>query len=129
MAEEGKSGPGQNPNSKATRFPKGGSSPNPKGRPLGSKNRNSTIRAVLGQLVGGDVDGQKKKITITEASLLKLSQKALSGHLPSIKLVLSLWKGAEDALAADREAEYPFKEAVDRQVIDEIYARMKASEA
>lgn len=129
MAEKKKIGPGRGANSAVTQFKSGGPSPNPKGRPLGSKNRNATIRTVLGKLVVGDVDGQQKKIPITEASLLRLAQKALTGDLAAIKMVMALWKEAEDALANEREAEYPFRDEIDRQVIDEIYTRMKASEA
>jgi hypothetical protein len=43
-------------------------------------------------------------------------------------MVMAFWKEAEDALANEREAEYPFRDEVDRQVIEEMYARMKASE-
>ena len=106
---------------------KEGRSGNPAGRPKGSRNRNKVIRAVLGQLVSGDVDGSKKRLAITEASLLRLSQKALGGDLKAIQMVLALWKESEDAIAAEREAQYPFSDS-DRQVIEDIYARMKACE-
>ncbi len=106
---------------------KPGKSGHPQGRPKGSKNRHSIIRKVLGQLVSGDLDGRKKKITVTEASLLRLSQKALNGETQAINTILALWKETEDALEAEHEAQYPFNDA-DRTVIDDVYARMKASE-
>src|SRR5580692_2032821 len=90
---------GKTPRSAANRFRKGAPSPNPTGRPKGSKNRNAVIRKVLDQIVTGDLAGKKKQISVTEASLLRLSQKALTGDLKAIKMVLSLWKEAEDALA------------------------------
>lgn len=106
---------------------KQGKSGNPAGRPKGSPNRNRVIRAVLGKLVSGDIDGSKKKLAITEASLLRLSQKALGGDLKAIQMVLALWKESEDSIAAEREAQFPFSDS-DRQVIEDIYARMKACE-
>lgn len=128
MTKDGRSyNHGEHPNSEKGRFKKGQQPPVGSGRKKGTKNRNTIIRAVLGQLVSGSVDGGEKKISITEASLLRLSQKALGGDLPSIKLVMALWKEAEDALANEREAEYPFSDA-DRHVIEDIYARMKACE-
>jgi len=118
---------GQNPRSAANRFRKGAPSPNPTGRPKGSKNRNAVIRKVLDQVVTGDLAGKKKQISVTEASLLRLSQKALTGDLKAIQMVLTLWKEAEDALATGDEARYPFSDA-DREVIEAIHARLIASE-
>jgi hypothetical protein len=118
---------GKNPRSVTTQFKKGAPSPNPDGRPSGSPNRNKVIREVLSKFVTGDMDGRKKKIAITEASLLRLSQKALAGELKAIQMVLALWKETEDAIAEQRGAQYPFNES-DRSVIEEIYARMKVSE-
>lgn len=116
---------GKSEGSAKTQFRKGGPSPHPAGRPKNSPNRNRIIRKVLGQLVTGDVDGRRKKVPITEASLLRLSQAALKGDLKAIQMVLMLWKESEDAIADEREAEYPFTDA-DRTVIEDIYARLKA---
>lgn len=127
MTEKTPSGRGKNPRSAAKRFKSGGPSANPKGRPKGSKNRNTIIRKVLNQVVAGDIEGRQKRVTVTEASLLRLSQLALQGNLQAIHSILALWKESEDAIAAEREADYPYSEA-DRQVIDDVYARMKDCE-
>jgi len=120
---------GRSPGSAATHYKEGGSSANPKGRPKGSpsQKRSDIIRKVLGQVVTGELDGRKKKIPLTEAALLRLAQMALQGNRAAIKDVLALWKESEDALEAEREAQYPFTDA-DRQVIEAVYTRMKASE-
>jgi hypothetical protein len=118
---------GKNPGSATTQFKEGAPSANPKGRPKGSPNRHAIIRKVLGQVVTADVAGRKKRIPVTEASLLRLSQMALKGDLRAIHSILALWQETEDALEAEREAQYPFSDA-DRQVIEAIYERMSASE-
>jgi Family of unknown function (DUF5681) len=117
---------GRSPGSAATQFGEGKSG-NIKGRPKGSPNRNAIIRKVLNQVVTGDVGGKKKKVTITEASLLRLSQMALDRNLGAIRDVLQLWKESEEALAAERENQFPFSDT-DRAVIAAMYTRMKASE-
>jgi hypothetical protein len=117
---------GKNQTPENTRYPPGVSG-NIRGRPPGSPNRNSLIRKVLGEFVTADLGGHKKKISVTEASLRRLSQAALKGDQRAIASILQLWKESEDAMAAERETEYPFSEA-DRQVIEDIYARMKTCE-
>ena len=122
------SGRGKSEGSKRTQAKPGERSKNPTGRPPGSKNRNAIIRAVLSQVVTADVGGAKKRITLTEASLLRLAQKAMAGDLQSINSVLRLWKESEDGFTSDGGGQYPMSDA-DKAVIEEIYARMKASEA
>jgi Family of unknown function (DUF5681) len=117
---------GKSPGSAATQFGEGRSG-NTKGRPKGSPNRNAIIRKVLSQVVTGDVGGKKKKVTVTVASVLRLSQMALQGNIAAIKEVLRLWKESTDELEAERENQFPFGEA-DRNVIAAMHARMKASE-
>src|SRR4051794_10223488 len=107
MTEKKKSGRGENPNSAAVRWKTGGPSPNPSGRPKGSKNRGAIIRKVLEQVVTGEIGGQRKKLKLTEAVLLKLSQQALSGDKKAVAMVLSLWKESEESIEREREAEYP----------------------
>lgn len=102
-----------------------GQSGNPKGRPKGSQNRHTTIRKVLSQIVNADFGNKRKKISVSEASLQRLAQIALSGDRAAISNILALWKETEDTLAAERDSVYPFTEA-DREVIEAIYARMKA---
>ena len=106
---------------------KRGQSGNPKGRPPGSSNRNAVIRKVLGQVVSARLGGETKKISVTEASLRRLAQSALEGDRKAIGDVLRLWKESEDAAQAEMDARYPFSDA-DRQVIEQVYARMKKCE-
>lgn len=123
--EKPKYGRGQHPNSKKTRTQPG--EKRSSGRRPGSPNRNSVIRKVLGQVITGEAGGKKLKVTVTEGSLLKLAKAALEGDLKAINIVLTLWKESEDSIAKEKEREYPMSEA-DREVIEEMYRRMKAVE-
>lgn len=116
---------GKSSGSAATRFKKGAPSPNQKGRPRGSKNRNATIIKVLSEVVSAEMGGKKRKISVTEASLRRLSQSALKGDLKAIREVLQLWKETEEGMQGSAKSEYPFGD-VDHQVIEELYVRMKA---
>jgi hypothetical protein len=127
MASKTARGRGKSPGSKRGQFAKG-TSGNLSGRPLGSPNRSTIIRKVLDQFVTGEIGGQKKKVKLTEAVLLRLAQQALTGDKSAMAKVLDLWKESEEGMEHERGAEYPFSDA-DKQVIDEMYARMKASEA
>jgi len=118
---------GKNPQSKVTQFKKGAPSPNPGGRPRGSKGRSGMIRKALDRVVSGEIGGEVKKLRLSEALLVKLSQSALKGDNKAIQMLLALWKESEDSMENEREAVYPFDEK-DRQVIDGVYARMKACE-
>ena len=128
MAAKNKTGRGQSANSALTQFKRGAPSPNPGGRPIGSPNRSGIIRKVFDQVVTGEIGGELKKLKLSEAVLMKLAQKALAGDTKAMGMMLTLWEESERSMEREREGEYPFREAVDRQVIDEMYARMKASE-
>ncbi len=126
MARRKSNNRGKNPNSAATRFKKGAPSPNPTGRPRGSKNRNAIIRKALDRIVTGEVGGEVKKLRLTEALLVKLSQSALKGNHKSLQTLFALWKETADDAEADRHTVYPFTDA-DRQMIRDIFVRMNAS--
>jgi hypothetical protein len=87
------------------------------------------IRKVLDQVITGIFDGKPAKKKLTEVLLLKLSKDALTGDKRAMGMMLKLWEESEESMEREREAEYPFRDEVDRQVIDDMYTRMKASEA
>lgn len=62
---------------KRSQFQKG-SSGNPRGRPKGSGVR-SAVEKVLERTVTVTVDGQRRKVPITEALVLQLAQRGLAG--------------------------------------------------
>lgn len=118
-------GRGQSTGSMGSRFKKGAPSPNAKGRPRGSLNRSKIISEVLALSVPANVDGKRKKIPVSKASLLKLVHLAVNGDRQAINDVLRLWKENDDEIRAEMEAQYVLTEA-DQAIIAEMHARMKA---
>ncbi len=117
---------GMTEGSKTGQARKGETSKNPGGRPRGALNRSTRlamIREVLGKMVIGNVDGKKKKITLTEGILWKLAQQALGGDKQAMGMILKLWEQSEEDFERERETVYPFDEN-DRKMIDNTYKRM-----
>lgn len=104
-----------------------GSTGNKGGRPSGSKNRSDMILQVLSETLDIKLKGRRKKVPASEALFRKLVVDALSGDKSATGLVMREWATAEAKLEGKAEAEYAFSEK-DREVIDEIHARMKACE-
>ncbi|KAB2883318.1 MAG: hypothetical protein F9K34_12145 [Albidovulum sp.] len=94
----------------ATRF-KPGQSGNPRGRPKGAKNVDTILRAVLMQQITVLEGGKRRKVTVFEVFLKRLSKQALEGDPKSgdkmIRLLPYLKKteASGDATAAPDEGE------------------------
>ncbi|WP_243288759.1 DUF5681 domain-containing protein [Geothrix terrae] len=94
----------------ATRFKKGQSG-NPKGRPKGSVNLDTTLERELNQRVTVKEHGQTRTITKFEACIKQLVNKAASGDAKAIQFLISLLNlsaggtGADQALALSTEAD------------------------
>jgi len=89
---------------KSTRFRKGKSG-NPKGRPRGTRNLSTDVRAVLDAKVSIMENGKPRKVSTQLATLMRLREKALKGDIRSMERLLDLAHtiGAEDlARAAER---------------------------
>jgi len=71
-----------------TRFSKGRSG-NPRGRPKGSGVR-SAVEKVLGRTVSAMVDGQRRRVPLTEALVLQLAQRALAGDALASRDILKI---------------------------------------
>lgn len=71
-----------------TRFRKGQSG-NPKGRPRG-KGVRSAAEKVLDRMVTATVDGERRRVPITEALVLQLAQKALGGDHRASREILRI---------------------------------------
>ncbi len=96
-----------------TRFRKGQSG-NPGGRPLGSGTR-SAAEKVLDRTVMATVDGQRRKVPLTEALVLQLAQRALAGDIKSTRELLRI----ADQVAATRQVAAPKGPLViTRKIID-----------
>jgi hypothetical protein len=74
---------------KHSRF-KPGQSGNSKGRPKGSRNFKTDVKATLKSSVNVNRDGKPHKITTQEAMLLRLKEKALNGDIRSLNLLMAL---------------------------------------
>lgn len=73
------------------KFRKGKPSPNPKGRPRGTKNLKSAVAEVFAQTIKiKDARGRKRTISVVSAALHALRQKALGGDLKAWAVLLPL---------------------------------------
>ena len=86
---------------KATQFKKGKSG-NPKGRPKGSNNLSTDVKAILKSSVAINESGKRKKVSTQQAMLLRLKEGALKGDSKSIDRLVALASAHNnDALAAN----------------------------
>ena len=106
---------------KSTQFQKGRSG-NPKGRPKGSQNVATTLRRILRERVVVNENGRRKTITKVEAALKQLTNKAATGDLPSIRLLMALCATAEQGATDTEVKDRPLGEA-DREVMASILKR------
>lgn len=74
---------------KHTRF-KQGQSGNPKGRPKGTHNFETDVKATLSAPVRITRDGKPRKVSTQEAALLRLRERALSGDARALDRLLTL---------------------------------------
>ena len=80
---------------------KPGQSGYPKGRPKGSRNFKTAVKATLKAPVKVTRDGKSRKVSTLEAMLLRLREKALGGDLRALDRLLQLAQAySEDELAA-----------------------------
>jgi hypothetical protein len=104
-----------------TQFRKGVSG-NPKGRPKGTQNVATVLQLVLKERVVIHENGQRKTITKLEAALKQLTNKAASGDLGALKLLVSLARSEEERLPSGDSEKEQFGEA-DRHVMESILKR------
>jgi hypothetical protein len=74
---------------KQTQFEKGKSG-NPSGRPKGSKNSFLAVQRVLNRNVQITIEGKRKKVPLSEAVAMSMSQKALAGDHRAATSLLKL---------------------------------------
>ena len=85
---------------KATRFKKGQSG-NPKGRPRGSRNFSTDVKATLDQPVQLKIRGRNKTVATQQAALLRPREKALSGDGRALDRLLELARTYNDEDLSD----------------------------
>jgi hypothetical protein len=70
------------------------------------------------------IDGEKRKITMVQATTMKLALRAASGEPKATTEFLDWIDKIEQRAEAARPSEYPFSD-VDKTVIREIYKRLR----
>ncbi len=80
---------------KATRFKKGQSG-NPKGRPKGSRNFSTDVKATLEAPVQLKIQGRDQTVATQQAALLRLREKALTGDARALDRLLGLARTYND---------------------------------
>ena len=90
-----------------------GQSGNPKGRPKGARSFAPEVQALLKAPVKVIRDGKAEQVSTQEGTLWRLREKALSGDLSALKLLLGLAQsyGSNDGNAAPAALNHDEKEA------------------
>lgn len=73
-----------------TWWKKGGPSPNPKGRPKGSKNQKTLWKEAVQKMITVNFDGETQKMTKQQLYYHQLAQQAAAGDKKAIAMLLSL---------------------------------------
>lgn len=73
-----------------TWWKKGAKSPNPAGRPKGSKNQKTMYKEAFSKKVQVNLDGETKKLSLAELGYCQLAQKAGAGDLKAIAMQVQL---------------------------------------
>ena len=69
-----------------THWKKGEKSPNPKGRPKGSKNQKTMYKNAFDKMIIVGMDGKQKSMSLKEAAYHQLAQKAAAGDLKAFAI-------------------------------------------
>jgi hypothetical protein len=110
---------------RSTRF-KPGQSGNPNGRPRGAKNFAIAIGQELDSRVTVTENGRRRRISKREVIAKHLVNKAASGDLKAIPLLLNEARAGENN-PADAVSAQVFDTPEDRKVLDGIIARIRSS--
>jgi hypothetical protein len=100
-----------------------GQSGNPKGRHKGSKNLSTIILKEGRKPVRVQGPGSSRRVTKLEATVMQLHNKAAQGDLPSMRLLLSTYRAAEEQAAATGTPDV-LPEA-DQKMMQSILERMR----
>jgi len=111
---------------KATQF-REGQSGNPKGRPKGKPNLVTVINRTLQAKVIINENGRRREVTKYEAGMIQLSNKAASGDLPALKMVIMLARLAEEGLQQEISSKAGLGES-DQKVLQRLMQRLEATD-
>ena len=123
-AQEPKIGYGSPPPSR--RFGEPGGNSRGRGRQKHSRNVSTILEEVLSARITVKDNGKRpRKITKLDAGLSQLANRAATGDLRAIQMVLALAQGMESKRDAEASSELPLTDA-DRRVLDLLRARVEA---
>jgi hypothetical protein len=110
---------------KVRRFGEPGGNPRGKGRAKGARNVSTVMEEVLSALITvKDGPNRQRKISKLDASLTQLANKAATGDLRAIQMVIALWQGIEARKESDEAPQMQLTDA-DRQVLDLLATRAR----
>ena len=105
---------------------KKGQSGNPNGRPKGSRGLEKVLIEELKAKITVNENGRSKKVKKGEAIVKQVVNKAMTGDVKSISLVLGVSQRHEDKLAAKAGSIIETLPEEDKQVMESLMARIKA---
>jgi hypothetical protein len=100
-----------------------GQSGNPKGRRKGSKNLSTIVAEEVAARVTVTVNGRRKTITMLQAAIKQLVNKAASGDQNAIKRLVEIIQTEAARAGAPPPQSEPISDA-DRQLLDIIHRRL-----
>lgn len=106
-----------------TRFQKGRSG-NPAGRPRGAKNLTTVIGETLAERVAVTENGRRRKITKLAATCKQLVNKALSGDLRAMRLLLEFVRVIDARTESSAVEEPGLLEQADKEIMRELRVRL-----
>jgi hypothetical protein len=104
-----------------------GQSGNPAGRPRGAKNFATALEEELQARVTITENGKRKHISKQEVIAKRLVNKAVSGDLKAIPMLLNETRLCEGS-APDARSDQVFDTPEDRNVLDNIISRIRSSQ-
>lgn len=105
---------------------KKGQSGNPKGRPKGARGLEKVVLEELKTKITVNENGRSKKVKKVEAIAKQVVNKAMTGDVKSISLVLSVSQRHEDKLAAKAVPLIETLPEEDKHVMESLMERMQA---
>lgn len=107
------------------RFGQPGGNPRGKGRPKGTRNVSTILEEVMSaRITVKDGPNRQRKISKLDASLTQLANKAATGDLRAIQLVIALWQSVEARKEPDALPNMELTDA-DRRVLDLLSTRAR----